>query len=123
LLLSIQGLAIPDELQQFATLVKDMLPKQDICSVHNFDAYRPHIALLLSLFTASDTLNESRPLRSFVNVLFKLYTMEDSNQCSGTSLDDLKKQTLQNAFLTTAQFMSDEQHGVTGVLKRMKPRT
>ncbi|MEI6804919.1 MAG: hypothetical protein WCK49_00240 [Myxococcaceae bacterium] len=122
LLLAVQQLAIPDELAQFVAMVKDMLPKQDICLIDNLDAYQPHIALALSLFKASDTANEPRPLRSLVNVLFKLYTMEDSNQCSGTSFDDLTKQSIQDALTTTANFLSDEQHGVVGVLKKMKPR-
>lgn len=122
LLLAIRQLPIPDELSQFIDLVKQMLPKPNICTLDNLDAYQPHLALVLSLLKPQDNAADPRPLRSFINVVFKLYSMESSNQCSGTSFDDLKKETVQRAFLTVSNFMADDQHGVIGFLKQMKPR-
>lgn len=121
LLLALKQIPIQDELQQFAALVKDMLPKQDICAIDNLDPYQKHLALVLSLLKTGDSL-EPRPLRNFVNVLFRLYSMDVSNQCSGISFDELQKETIQNAFITVANFLADDQHGVVAFLKQMKPR-
>lgn len=121
LILALKQIPIQEELQQFVALVKDMLPKQDICSIDNLDAYQKHLALVLSLLKTGDS-PEPRPLRNFANVLFRLYNMDVSNQCSGISFDELQKKTLQNAFLTVANFLADDQHGVVAFLKQIKPR-
>lgn len=122
LVLALKQVNIPDELKEFIILTKDLMPKQDICSIENLDAYQKHFALALSLLKSSENQTEPRPLRSFINTLFRLYTMDESNQCSGISLDDLKKENIQNAFLMASSFLSDEQHGVVGFLSKMKPR-
>jgi hypothetical protein len=122
LILAVKGISLPNELRDFITLAKDMMPKQDICSIENLEAYQKHFALALGLLKTSNNSTEPRPLRSFLNTLFKLYTMEDSNQCAGISFDDLKKENIQNAFFTVSNFLSDEQHGVVGFLNKMQPR-
>lgn len=122
LIFAVKQIKLPDELKEFIALAKDMMPKQDICSIENLDAYQKHLALALSLLKAGDKPDEPRPLRSFLNTLFRLYTMEESNQCTGISFDDLKKENVKNAFLMTSSFLSDEQHGVIGFLSKMKPR-
>ena len=119
---AVKKVSIPDELSQFVALVKDMMPKQNICSVTSLEPYQKHFELVLSLLKAGDTSNTTRPLRSFLNTLFRLYTMDESNQCAGMSFDDLKKENIQNAFLTLSNFLIDEQHGVMGVLKQIRPR-
>ena len=49
--------------------------------------------------------------------------MQESNQCTGISLDDLKQENIQNAFLTVAQFLADEKEGLPAFLQAVKPRT
>lgn len=116
---TMKALPIPKELTQFISLMKNMLPTGNMCTLENLNAYAPHFEILAALLDGQD----QRPLKSLINMLFKVYTMEESNQCSGISFDDLKQEKIENAFLKIADFLSDEQEGIPAFLQKIKPRS
>lgn len=119
---TLQTIPVPDELKQFVALVQDMLPKPDICSIENLDTYQKYLSIVLSLLKTPENPKQARPLRSFVNVLFKMYSMNQANQCTGISFDNLGAQSTRNALISTANFLSDEEQGLPSFLKKLKPR-
>lgn len=119
---AVQTVPIPEELGQFIGLMKEMMPSQDICNITTVEPYQKYFSFVANLIKVPDNSEDSRPLRTFLNVLFKLYSMEKSNQCSGSSFDDLKKEHFQNMLFKTAHFLADDTHGVVGFLRQIKPR-
>ena len=119
LIKSIKALQLPQELDQFVVLIKSMIPSTNICPLENLSAYEKHFELLASLVDSESP----RPIKNLSNLLLKVYTMQESNQCTGISLDDLKQENIQNAFLTVAQFLADEKEGLPAFLQAVKPRT
>lgn len=123
---AVQAIELPEELKQFIELAKQMMPQQNlterICSM-DVNNYQKHFKLIATLFQKPSDAKQPRPLRSLLNMFSSFYTLEESNGCVGTRVDELKQTHIKNAFLMIADFIKHEETGLVGFLQKMKPRS
>lgn len=96
---SVSAITIPLDLTQFKDLVMGIAPKPDFCSINNLDAYQKHFELVATLLKAPADSTQSRPLKVALNLLVRMWTMEQANNCEGFSYDELKQENLKNTLL------------------------
>jgi hypothetical protein len=117
----LKNITPPQNLEKFFVFLHQMAPTQDVCSLENLDAYEKPITILEHLLKQPQDPTEQRPLRKFLNLMFKLYSMQDSNHCHGISFDELKSGNIQHALIQAADFLTNEQSGLISFLQKIKP--
>ncbi len=118
----LSALEIPPKLQEFMMLMKEMMPKNNLCQVENLAAYESLFPLLYELFKTPEVGNAQRPLRKFANLMSKMYTMSIDNSCAGVAFDSLNKDDYRRVLLGIADFIQNDKTGVLAILQQAKPR-
>ncbi|MES2504740.1 MAG: hypothetical protein V4534_07675 [Myxococcota bacterium] len=121
----LKGLTIPKETQDFIGLIQQMIPNQDlttqICDMQVAN-FQKHFALVASLLKAPANSAHPRPLRTLLNMLFKVYTMTELDGCVGKSFDTFGSEDIKKTLELMSAFIKNEDTGLMGFLKNLKPR-
>lgn len=96
---TLSAITIHPDITKFKDLVMGIAPKPDFCSINDLDAYQKHFELAAKLLQAPTDSKQLRPLRTVLNLLVRMWTMEEANSCTGFSYDELKQENLRDTLL------------------------